>query len=139
MIHLTQGILSAQGPHRPRKEAERVNIIGAVVRFVVSALVLMVVGYLVPGFGRLTFWSALVAALVIAALGWVVEMLFGERMTPYGRGIVGFLSGAVVIYLAQLFVPGMRVTILGALLASLVIGIIDLFVPTQFSRRENRT
>jgi uncharacterized membrane protein YvlD (DUF360 family) len=114
-----------------------VNFIGALVRFVVSALVLMVVGWMVPGFGRLTFWSALLAAVVIAALGWVVEMLFGERMTPYGRGIIGFLSGAVVIYLAQLFVPGMRVTMIGALLASLVIGIIDLFVPTQFNRREN--
>ncbi|MBX6395616.1 MAG: phage holin family protein [Alicyclobacillaceae bacterium] len=114
------------------------NFIGALVRFVVSALVLMVVGLIVPGFGRLNFWTALLAAVVIAALGWVVEMVFGERMTPYGRGIIGFLSGAVVIYLAQLFVPGMRVTLIGALLASLVIGIIDLFVPTQFKRRENQ-
>jgi putative membrane protein len=106
-----------------------VTFLGAIVRFIVSALVLMVVGLLVPGFSRLTFGSALLAAVVIAVMGWVIEMLFGRRISPYGRGIIGFISGVVVIYLAQLFVPGMRVTLFGAILASLVIGLIDLFVP----------
>lgn len=111
------------------------NLIGTVVRFIVSALVLMFVGFLVPGFGVMSFWSALLAAVVIALLGWGMEALFGRRISPYGRGIIGFISGAIVLYVAQLFVPGLRVTILGALLASLVIGIIDLFVPTEFRKR----
>jgi uncharacterized membrane protein YvlD (DUF360 family) len=92
----------------------------------------MLVGYLVPGFSRLTFGTAIIAAIVIAVLGWIAERLFGEHINPYGRGIVGFIAGAVVIYLAQLFIPGMTVTIWGALLASLVIGIIDLFIPVQW-------
>jgi putative membrane protein len=108
-----------------------VNVIGTIIRFVVSALVLMFVGFIVPGFSNLNFWSALIAAIVIAAMGWVIERFFGRNISPYGRGIVGFISGAVVIYLAQLFVPGMRVSLFGALLASLVIGIIDLFIPTE--------
>lgn len=107
-------------------------MLGTIVRFIVSALVLMLVGYIVPGFGRMTFGTALVAALVIAALGWVVERLFGNRVNPYSRGIVGFIVGAIVIYVAALLVPGMTVTIWGALLASLVIGIIDLFIPVQW-------
>lgn len=111
------------------------NIIGTIVRFIVSALVLMFVGFLVPGFGVMNFWTALMAAVVIALLGWAIEALFGRSISPYGRGIVGFISGAIVLYIAQLFVPGMRVTILGALLASLVIGIIDLFVPTEIRKR----
>jgi putative membrane protein len=114
------------------------NVIGTIVRFVVSALVLMFVGFLVPGFGILGFWSALAAAVVIALFGWGIEAIFGRHMSPYGRGIVGFISGAIVLYVAQMFVPGMRVTILGALLASLVIGIIDLFVPTEMRGRGGR-
>ncbi|ARU59648.1 hypothetical protein CBW65_00260 [Tumebacillus avium] len=105
------------------------TILGAIVRFIVSALVLMVVGLLVPGFDRLSFTSALIAAVVIAVIGWVVEALFGSKMSPYGRGIVGFLVGVAVIYAAQWFVPGMHVTLLGAVIASLVIGLIDLFIP----------
>ncbi|MFB5192077.1 phage holin family protein [Alicyclobacillus fastidiosus] len=113
------------------------HILGTIIRFVVSALVLMLVGYIVPGFGVMGFWSAILAAVVIALLGWAMEAVFGRRISPYSRGIMGFISGAIVIYVAQLFVPGMRASILGALLASLVIGIIDLFVPTNLRKTDD--
>lgn len=100
------------------------------VRFIVSAIVLMVVSFLVPGFRTMGFLSALLAAVVIAALGWIVESLMGRGVSPYSRGIVGFIVSAIVIWAAQFFVPGMSVSLLGALLAAFVIGVIDLFVPT---------
>ena len=104
--------------------------IGAIVRFVVSAIVLMVMGLVLPGFNVFGFVNALLAAIVIAALGWAIEAILGERVSPQSRGIVGFIVAAIVIYVAQYLVPGMSVSILGALLASLVVGIIDAFVPT---------
>lgn len=107
------------------------TILRHIIRFIVAAIVLMFVGFLVPGFSIYSFWTALFAAVVIAVLGWIVETLFGDRISPYNRGIVGFLVSAAVIYLSQFFVTGFRVTILGALLASLVIGIIDLFIPIK--------
>jgi putative membrane protein len=103
---------------------------GAVVRFIVSALVLMLVGFILPGFKALTFFHALMAAIVIAVLGWVVESLLGKSVSPYGRGVVGFIVSAITIWVAQFVVPGMAVSLIGALLAAFVIGIIDLFVPT---------
>jgi putative membrane protein len=112
------------------KGGDKMNWIGAVVRFIVAALVLMLLGYVVPGFSHLTFWSALLAALVIALAGYLIESLFGKSVSPYGRGIVGFLVSAAVIYLAQLVVPGMHVTMIGALIAAFVIGLVDLFIPT---------
>lgn len=122
------------------------SIVGAIVRFIVSALVLMVVGWLVPGFDVLNFGTALMAALVIAAIGWVVERLFGDRVSPYARGLVGFIVSVAVIYVTQFVVTGMRVTILGAIIAALVIGLIDLFVPGDLKgkvmgsgRRSERT
>ncbi len=104
--------------------------IGVIIRFVVSAIVLLVLGMVLPGFSVFGFTNALIAAIVIAAIGWAVEAVLGERISPQSRGIVGFIVAAVVIYVAQYLVPGMRVSILGSLLASLVIGIIDAFVPT---------
>lgn len=106
------------------------NSLGTIVRFIDSALLLMIVGFLVPGFAVMNIGSALMAAVVIALLGWGIEVLFGRRALPYGRGIAGFISSAAVLYVIQLLVPGMRVSILGMLLASLVIGFADLFVPT---------
>jgi len=106
-------------------------LLRAIVRFIVSAIVLLLVGYLIPGFSMSGFGTALLAALVIAGLGWVAEKLFGDRYSPQARGVVGFLVAAVVIYLAQFLVPGMQASILGALLAALVIGFVDAIVPTQ--------
>jgi len=106
-------------------------MLGVLIRFIVAALVILFLGFLLPGFHITGFWDALGAAAVIAALGWLAETLFGRRVSPYGRGLVGFIAGAVVIYAAQFVIPGMRVTVLGALLASLVIGVIDAFVPNE--------
>lgn len=117
------------------------TFLGHVVRFIVSALVLMVVGFIVPQFSVGGFWSAFFLALVIAALGWIIEGIFGKKVTPFGRGIVGFLASAAVIWIAQFVVGGVTVTWLGAILAALVIGIIDLFIPVstpyESGRRHN--
>lgn len=106
-------------------------MLGAVIRFVVSAIVLMVVSFLIPGFRIAGFLNALLASVAIAVLGYVMERIFGGKVTPHARGVIGFLTAAVVIYLVQFIVPTMRVSILGALLASLIIGVADIFVPTE--------
>ena len=105
--------------------------ISHIVRFVVSAFVLMVVGYVVPGFSSITFGTALMAAIVIALLGYIIEAIGGRQISPYGHGLVGFISSAVVIYATQFVVPGLRVSIIGALLGAVVIGIVDMFIPTK--------
>lgn len=102
-----------------------------IVRFIVSALVLMLMSFILPGFKVAGFTGALLAAIVIAILGFIIESLFGDQISPQNRGVVGFITAAVVIYLAQFIVPAMSVTWWGALLASVVIGIIDAFVPTE--------
>ena len=106
-------------------------VLGMIIRFVVAALVLLFLGFVLPGFRVNGFINALIAAVVIALIGYVVEALFGRNISPSGRGIVGFLVGAAVIWGAQFFVPTMQVSLFGALLASLVIGLIDAFVPTE--------
>ncbi|HHW45184.1 phage holin family protein [Desulfofundulus thermobenzoicus] len=106
--------------------------VGLIVRFVVSALVLIVVSWLSPGFVlRGGFVGALIAAVVIAVLGYIAEALLGNRVSPQSRGLVGFITAAVVIYLAQFIIPGLlSVNILGALISAFVIGLIDAVVPT---------
>jgi uncharacterized membrane protein YvlD (DUF360 family) len=105
------------------------HIFGHLIRFIVSALVLMIVSWLVPGFSVGGFWSAILLALVIAVAAWIIEGIFGKRISPFGRGIVGFLVSALVIWLAQFIVTGVATSMIGAILAALVIGIIDLFIP----------
>ena len=50
--------------------------IGMIIRFIVAAIVLMVTAWLTPGFSRMGFGTALVAALVIAAMDWIIQRVF---------------------------------------------------------------
>ncbi|WP_350342510.1 phage holin family protein [Proteinivorax tanatarense] len=102
-----------------------------VIRFIVSAIVLMALGFFVPGFGALGFIGALISAIVISVLGYIMEKLFGENISPQNRGIVGFVTSAVVIYLAQFLVTDLNVSIFGAAIAAFIIGIVDAFAPTE--------
>ncbi|MCR8644915.1 phage holin family protein [Paenibacillus sp. N1-5-1-14] len=107
------------------------SFLGTVVRFIVSAFVLMLVSWFVKGFSVGGFTSALLLALAIAVIAFIVESMFGRRITPFGRGVVGFLTSAVIIWVAQFIVPGVTATVLGAILSALVIGLIDLFIPMK--------
>jgi putative membrane protein len=108
-------------------------MLGTIVRFIVSALVLLLVGYLLPGITVSGFVGALIAAVVIAVLGYIVEAILGDRISPRSRGIVGFITAAVVIYVAQFIIPSyLSVSLLGSLLAAFVIGLVDAFIPTEY-------
>ena len=107
-------------------------MLGAIVRFVVSALVLMFVAWITPGVDVAGFWGALFASLVIAGLGWVAQALLGRGASPTTRGITGFIAAAVVIYLTgALFPQWLTVTWWGAALAAFVIALVDAVVPTE--------
>ena len=109
------------------------GLIGFIIRFAVAAIVLMVTAYFVPGFRmRGGFVTALIGALVIAAADFLIEKLFSFDASPMGRGISGFLVSAAVIYFAQYFVPGMEVSLWGAVIGALVIGLVDTILPTRF-------
>lgn len=107
------------------------TIIRHIVRFVVSAIVLLILSWIVPGFSIEGFWTALLAAVVIAAIGWGIEAIIDTRISPYSRGIVGFLVSAVVIYLTQYIVADYQATLIGSLIAAAIIGIIDAIVPIK--------
>lgn len=107
------------------------NITGTIVRFIVSALVLLAVGYIVPGVSMIGFMNALAAAAVIAIMGYLIEAVMGEGVSPQNRGIIGFITSALVIYAAQYLISGLTVTVIGALIAAFVIGLIDTVVPTE--------
>lgn len=105
--------------------------LGAVIRFIISAFVLLGIGILVPGIEVFGFTNALIASIIIALLGYAVESFMGEDISPQGRGIVGFITSAVVIYLTQYITAGINVSIIGAFLAALAVGIIDSLIPTE--------
>lgn len=104
---------------------------GLIVRFLVSAIVLMVTAFFTPGFSLAGFWTAILEALVIVGLDYLIESIAGVHASPFGRGFSGFIVSALIIYLTQFIVPGVYVSVIGALIAALVIGIIGAVLPVH--------
>lgn len=100
-------------------------------RFILVAIILMVTSLVTPGFSINGMWSFLIAAVVISVLDYLVELFMGVDASPFGKGIKGFVIAAIIIYLAQFLVPNMGVTIIGAILAAIVIGILDAIFPVR--------
>ena|SRR3712207_6524442 len=90
-----------------------------------------VTSFVTPGFSINGVGSFLIAAVVISVLDYLVELLMGVDASPFGKGIKGFIIAAIIIYLAQFLVPNMGVTIIGAILAAIVIGILDAVFPAR--------
>lgn len=105
------------------------NTSSVIWRFVITAIVVAVTAFLTPGFTLSGLWAVLIAALVISLLDYGVEKLMKVDASPFGRGFKGFLISVIILYVAQFFVPGMTVTILGAIIAAIIIGIIDAIIP----------
>lgn len=100
-------------------------------RFILIAIILMITSFLTPGFKINGMWSYLIAAVVISGLDYLVEVFMGVDASPFGKGIKGFIIAAIIIYVAQFLVPNMGVSIMGAILAALVIGILDAIFPAR--------
>jgi len=100
-----------------------------IIRFLISAIVIGVAAFITPGFTIDGLWGVLLAALAISVINYIIERVFNFDASPFGRGIAGFLVAAVVIYASQFFIAAMRVSVLGAIIGAIVIGIIDMVIP----------
>ncbi|WP_195624381.1 phage holin family protein [Clostridium tertium] len=107
------------------------SILGWIGRLILVAVILGITSFLTPGFSINGLWSYLLAAVVITVLDYLVETFMGVDASPFGKGVKGFVIAAVILYLAQFLVTNMRVSIFGALIAALVIGVLDAIFPSR--------
>ncbi|MCF6459470.1 phage holin family protein [Clostridium sp. Cult3] len=99
------------------------------IRILVTAIVVGIAAFLTPGFSINNLWSLILAAVVIALLDYLVQKFTGVNATPFGRGITGFIVAAIILYATKFIVPGFNISVWGAIIGALVIGIIDVIIP----------
>lgn len=118
--------------HKEKDKTERLeggSILGWIGRLILVAVILGITSYLTPGFTINGLWSYIIAAVVITVLDYIVERFMKIDASPFGKGLKGFAIAAIILYLAQFIVPNMRVTILGAIIAAFIIGVLDALFP----------
>ncbi|HZK56968.1 MAG TPA: phage holin family protein [Clostridia bacterium] len=103
--------------------------VGLILRLILSAIVIAIAAFLTPGFSINSIWAVLLAAIVISVVDYLIQRMTDFQASPFGRGFSGFIVSAIVLYGTQFLVPTMRVSVWGALIGALVIGIIDVIIP----------
>ena len=105
------------------------TVAGIVIRLIASAVVLAITAFLVPEFSITGIGPLIISAIVLTVLDFLFVKLLGIEASPFGRGIVGFVSAAIILYLTQFFVPGYSITILSAIIGAIVYGIVTYLIP----------
>ena len=100
-------------------------------RMIAAAVVLAITAFFTPGFTINNIWSLVIAAIVLTILDYLIVKLTNLHASPFGKGFVGFILSAVILYVTQFFVAGYSISWLSAIIGALIYGIIDYIMPGE--------
>jgi len=105
-----------------------IDIMGLIVRLIVSMVVVGLTNVLVPGMSNKGgLLNLALIAIAIAVIQHLLASFLG--LSKAGRGTSGFLVMALVLYLSGMLISGYQVSILGALIGGIVYGLISSVIP----------
>lgn len=100
-------------------------------RLVTAAIVLAITAFFTPGFQISNIWALAAAAVVLTVIDYLITKFTGLHASSFGKGFVGFVLSAVVLYVTQYFVAGYTVSWIAAIVGALVYGVVDYFLPGE--------
>lgn len=106
------------------------NVVGQIVwRLVTAAIVLAITAFFTPGFSINNFWALALAAIVLTVLDYIIMKFTGLEASPFGKGFVGFIVAAVILYVTQFFVAGYSISWIAAIIGAVIYGVVDYLIP----------
>ena len=106
-------------------------MIKLLIKVLVSGIAVLITSALSPGIQTDGYSAAIMAGVVIGILDWAINKFTGVDASPFGRGAVGFVVAAIILFITGQIVDGFTVSILGAIIGALVLGIVDTFLPAD--------
>ena len=100
-------------------------------RLVTAAIVLAITAFFTPGFSINNIWSLALAAIVLTIMDYLIVKFTGLHASPFGKGFVGFVIAAAVLYVTQYFVAGYSISWIAAIIGAVVYGIVDYLIPGE--------
>lgn len=98
-------------------------------RWVINALALLAIAYIVPGFGVDSFYSALIAALILGLINALIRpivIVFTLPVTIITLGLFIFVINALMLWLMSTMVKGITVDgFIPAFMAAILLWIVS--------------
>ena len=98
-------------------------------RFITAAIVLGITAFFTPGFTINSIWALAMATVVLTAIDFLITKFTGLHASSFGKGFVGFVLAAIVLYVTQYFVAGYTISWIAAIIGALVYGVVVYFLP----------
>lgn len=102
-----------------------------IIRFLTSLSIFTVTVFFTPNFNISSFPILILSSITIIILDYMVAIITGIHDIPLGRGLVGFTSACIIIYITQFFVSGYYITVISSVIAAAIYGIIDSMIPNS--------
>lgn len=106
-------------------------MIKLIIKILISGLAILITSALSIGIQTDGYTTAIMAAVVIGILDWAINKFTGVDASPFGRGAVGFVVAAIILFITGQIVDGFTVSILGAIIGALILGVVDSFLPAD--------
>ena len=114
------------------KSSGTLGTFGQVVgRFIVAAIILGITAFFTPGFSINNIWTLAISAIVLTVMDYLIIKFTGLHASSFGKGFVGFVLSAIVLYVTQYFVAGYTVSWMAAIVGAIVYGVVDYFLPGE--------
>lgn len=101
------------------------------IRFLSSLSIFAITVFFTPNFNLSSFPILIISAVAIIILDYLMSIITGIHDMPLGRGLVGFTTAAIIIYLTQFIVDGYYISITSSLIAAAIYGVIDSMLPNN--------
>jgi len=101
------------------------------IRFITSVSIFAVTVFFTPNFDISSFPILILSALCIIIIDYLISIITGIHDIPLGRGIVGFVAAAIIIYSTQYLVDGYYISIISSLIAAAIYGLINSMLPNR--------
>ena len=89
-------------------------------RLVTAAIVLAITAFFTPGFQINNLWTLIAAAVVLTVIDYLIVKFTGLHASSFGKGFVGFVLSAIVLYVTQYFVAGYTISWMAAIIGALI-------------------
>jgi uncharacterized membrane protein YvlD (DUF360 family) len=111
--------------------SDSLRISQMIIRLLASISIFTVTVFFTPNFTISSFPALILSSIAIITLDYMMSIITGIHDLPLGRGLVGFTSAAIIIYMTQFFVAGYYISIVSSLIAAAIYGIIDSMIPNK--------
>jgi len=110
---------------------DKTRITELVLKYISATAILTATTFFTPNFTISSLPSLFLSSFVIIILDYMMSIITGINDSSIGRGIVGFVSAAIIIYMTQFIVPGYYISMLSSLIAAAIYGTLNSFMPNE--------